>query len=269
MAKNYNRLKSNILNRDWSSKSTKTNINYIKSKLKQFGLSIPKYLQQGKITDKQIGIQSKRIVGAIEQQQQISRNIAKQQNAINRQLFDKVKTAEKSFVKSFNNASPLEREVFLGNKTANFLDSIKVGSPLYYHNFKSFKEFDNHIKKLSREFGHEDAMQYVKDYMNNLNVNHYENINPRLTETFNKRVSSFYNVGGLKDNDLRNHKRLTQLFQGVDYIRQQEMIEIMDTSEYAQMVESLVKKGYSEPLAMEIALMNLGFRSDGDYNITD
>ena len=32
---NLNRLKSNLVNRDWSSKSSKTNINYLKGKLKQ------------------------------------------------------------------------------------------------------------------------------------------------------------------------------------------------------------------------------------------
>ena len=38
-----NRLKKNIVNRDWTSKSKQSNINYIKGKLKQFGLNIPKY----------------------------------------------------------------------------------------------------------------------------------------------------------------------------------------------------------------------------------
>ena len=42
-----NRLKKNIINRDWSSKTKQSNINYIKGKLKQFGLSVPKYLKQG------------------------------------------------------------------------------------------------------------------------------------------------------------------------------------------------------------------------------
>ena len=38
-----NRLKKNILNREWSNKSKQSNINYIKGKLKQFGLNVPKY----------------------------------------------------------------------------------------------------------------------------------------------------------------------------------------------------------------------------------
>lgn len=73
---NLNRLKSNLVNRDWSNKNTKTNISYIKGKLKQFGLSIPKYLQQGTLTDKQIATQSKRILNAIETQQEVQRKQA-------------------------------------------------------------------------------------------------------------------------------------------------------------------------------------------------
>ena len=73
---NLNRIKSNLINRDWKNKSAKTNISYIKGKLNQFGLSAPKYLSQGKITDKQIQAQSKRILKAIEEQQDVVRREA-------------------------------------------------------------------------------------------------------------------------------------------------------------------------------------------------
>ena len=73
---NLNRIKSNLINRDWKNKSAKTNISYIKGKLNQFGLSAPKYLSQGKITNKQIQAQSKRILKAIEEQQDVVRREA-------------------------------------------------------------------------------------------------------------------------------------------------------------------------------------------------
>ena len=73
---NLNRVKSNLINRDWNNKSAKTNISYIKGKLKQFGLSAPKYLNNGKITNKQIQAQSKRILKAIEEQQDVVRREA-------------------------------------------------------------------------------------------------------------------------------------------------------------------------------------------------
>ena len=73
---NLNRVKSNLINRDWNNKNAKTNISYIKGKLKQFGLSTPKYLNSGKITNKQIQAQSKRILKAIEEQQDVVRREA-------------------------------------------------------------------------------------------------------------------------------------------------------------------------------------------------
>ena len=64
---------------------------------------------------------------------------------------------------------------------------------------------------------------------------------------------------------MKNHKHLTDMFNSLDYVRQMEAIDTMDSAEYRSMVESLVKKGYSEPLAIEITLQNLGVRSDDYY----
>lgn len=177
--------------------------------------------------------------------------------------YKRVADAEKRYLKSFKNASPLEREVFTNNKIAHFLDSIKIGSPLYFHNFKSKEEFNNFIKTISPE----NRNQFIKDYINSLDLNNYKKINSRVTKQFNRKVSDVYEVGGLNSKDMKNHSHLTNMFKSVDYIRQMEMIEIMDNAEYANMVESLIKKGYSEPLAIEIALQNLGYRSDSDYTI--
>ena len=71
-----NRIKKNISNRDWSSKTKQSNINYIKGKLKQFGLNIPKYLQQASLSSKQIQSQTKRIIREIEKHQDVARQQA-------------------------------------------------------------------------------------------------------------------------------------------------------------------------------------------------
>lgn len=62
------RIRKNINTRDWTSKSIKQNVNYIKTQLKRFGLSIPKYLSSGKITDNQIRANVKRLDRAIEKE---------------------------------------------------------------------------------------------------------------------------------------------------------------------------------------------------------
>ena len=177
--------------------------------------------------------------------------------------YKRVSEAEKRYLKSFKNASPLEREVFTNNKTATFLDNIKIGSPLYFHNFKTKAEFNNFIKTIRPE----NRSQFIKDYINSLDLNNYKRISPRVTKLFNKKVSDVYEVGGLSSKVMKEHNHLTDMFNSVDYVRQMEMIELMDSAEYASMIESLTQKGYSEPLAVEIALNALGYRSDNVYRI--
>ena len=177
--------------------------------------------------------------------------------------YKRVSEAEKRYLKSFKNASPLEREVFTNNKTATFLDNIKIGSPLYFHNFKTKAEFNNFIKTIRPE----NRSQFIKDYINSLDLNNYKRISPRVTKLFNKKVSDVYEVGGLSSKVMKEHNHLNDMFNSVDYVRQMEITELMDSAEYASMIESLTQKGYSEPLAIEIALQNLGYRSDSDYTI--
>ena len=187
--------------------------------------------------------------------------INRQSNRVNRD-FTRVSEAEKRYLKSFKKASPYERDLFINNKTAHYLDKT-VGSPLYFHNFKSKEEFNNFINKLNPE----NKSQFIKDYINSLDLNNYKKISPRLTKRFNERVAELYEVGALNNQDMKNHKHLTDKFNSLDYVRQMEMIDAMDSAEYRSMVESLVKKGYSEPLAIEITLECLGVRSDDYYTI--
>lgn len=60
--KNYNRQISSITNRKWEKYSNETNVKYIKKKLKDYNINIPKYLQQGKLTGKQIQSNVNKIV---------------------------------------------------------------------------------------------------------------------------------------------------------------------------------------------------------------
>ena len=94
---NLNRLKSNLVNRDWSSKNTKTNISYIKGKLKQFGLTTPKYLDNGKLTNKQIQAQTKRILNAINREKDILRK------EVNKTSYDNAMKSLQKTVEKHNN----------------------------------------------------------------------------------------------------------------------------------------------------------------------
>ena len=94
---NLNRIKKNITNRDWSSKSKETNIKYIKQKLNQFNLSVPKYLNNGKLSSTQIKSNTNKLLKAIEKQLDINRK------AINNRSYDNaMKTLQKTVEKHNN-----------------------------------------------------------------------------------------------------------------------------------------------------------------------
>lgn len=70
---NLNRLRNNLLNREWESKSKKTNINYLKGKLKEFGISIPKYLKNNQLSDSNIKALTNRLINVIDKKRELQR----------------------------------------------------------------------------------------------------------------------------------------------------------------------------------------------------
>lgn len=70
---NLNRLRNSLLNREWGSKSKKTNINYLKNKLKDFDMAIPKYLKNGQLTDGNIKALTNRLIKAIDTKRELQR----------------------------------------------------------------------------------------------------------------------------------------------------------------------------------------------------
>ena len=130
-----NRLKKNIINRDWSSKTKQSNINYIKGKLKQFGLNIPKYLNQGKLNDKQIQANTNKIQKEIEKQLDIKRvqaNMPTMEKAM-KQLEKAVKKHNQLVYKKLNYVS--NKYNFTENQM-NFLIGRDVGIDGYKINTK-------------------------------------------------------------------------------------------------------------------------------------
>ena len=131
----FNRLKKNIKNRDWSSKTKQSNINYIKSKLKQFGLSIPKYLNQGSLTPNQIQAQTKRVVRVIEKQQDVARqqaNIPSMEKAMEKlekivNKHNQLVVKQMNWLQKQNKISDIRIDYLLGKEieTNDYRDSSK------------------------------------------------------------------------------------------------------------------------------------------------
>lgn len=264
---NAKRQLSGLNKRNFSNKSAKENIKYLVKKYELLGYAIPSYLQGKTLTKSQLNSAINKITTGLN-------SAIKKENATREKQksvkdtginFTTIKRAEAQFRNSFNYASEIEKEVFLNNKTASFLDKFEIGSPLYFHNFKNKKEFDEVLKTIAPE----NREQFKQDYLNTLKHNNPKEIMERLENSFNIKKQSFYNPANVKGVGLFDDFNLDKQFRELDYIRKMEMLSIMDDSEYALMVESLIKQGYSEPLAMDVALKNLGFKKDSAYQLLE
>lgn len=179
---NLNRLKSNLVNREWSSKSTKTNISYIKGKLNQFGLNIPKYLQQGVLSDKQIQSNVKRIVRVIDIE------LDKRRKEANIPTMDKAMKKLEKAVDKHNQLvyKKLNYLVKKHNLTENQLNFF-IGRDVSIDGYK----MDNKIviRRQNTQFGIIDLENFYADSVESVNsrIRQINKLNNRLT---NQKIDS-------------------------------------------------------------------------------
>ena len=173
---NLNRLKSNLVNRDWSSKNTKTNISYIKGKLKQFGLSTPKYLDNGKLTSKQIQTQTKRIVNAINREKDILRkevNKSTVENYMNKLQ----KTVEKHNNLVYKKLGYLVNKYNMNENQLNYMLGLDVNVNGYRHDNKyTFNRTNSQFQIIDLENFYGSDIGAIKERIKQINK-----LNERLT----------------------------------------------------------------------------------------
>ena len=173
---NLNRIKKNITNRDWGSKNTKTNIRYIKSKLNQFGLSTPKYLDNGKLTNKQIQFQSKRILNAINREKDILRKEA------NKTSYDNVmkslqKTVEKHNKLVYKKLGYLVNKYNMNENQLNYMLGLDVNVNGYRHDNKyTFSRSNSQFQIIDLENFYSNDIEAIKERIKQINK-----LNKRLT----------------------------------------------------------------------------------------
>lgn len=227
-----NRIKKNIQNRDWSSKTTKTNINYIKGKLKDFGLSVPKYLNQGKLTSKQIETNSKRILNAIESQQSINRK-----QGTNNTLEKAMKRLEKAVTKHNQLVAKrqiwLQRKYNMSNDQLNYLrgEEILVGgykkisqnvttrydnTPFKIYNIDNmFFSDTNAVNRRIKDINKQNESLKISEIQKSLKYN------SRVIDNSKKLLNIYVNDGYLRENEvsmiLRELKRLNGMQQNAFY----------------------------------------------------
>ena len=197
---NLNRLKSNLVNRDWNSKNTKTNISYIKGKLRQFGLSTPKYLDNGKLSNKQIQTQTKRIINAINREKDILRNEA------NKSTLEKAMKKLEKVVDKHNQLvyKKLNYVVTKHNLSENQLNFL-LGRDVWTDSYKMKDKIV--IKRQNSQFQVINLENYYADSI--------ETVNLRIKQInkFNERLSN-KNINEEIANDLVSLNAIENLLNG-------------------------------------------------------
>ena len=198
---NLNRLKSNLVNRDWSSKNTKTNISYIKGKLKQFGLSTPKYLDNGKLTNKQIQTQTKRIINAINREKDILRK------EVNKTSYDNAmkslqKTVEKHNNLVYKKLGYLVNKYNMTENQLNYMIGRDVNVKGYKHQDKfTFSRTNSQFQIIDLENFYASDIGAIKERIKQINK-----LNERLTNrNIDKEIKSSINAKAEIEEILREY----------------------------------------------------------------
>ena len=173
---NLNRLKSNLVNRDWSSKNTKTNISYIKGKLRQFGLTTPKYLDNGKLSNKQIQAQTKRILNAINREKDILRKEASKTTVDNAMKILQ-KTVEKHNNLVYKKLGYLVNKYNMNENQLNYMIGMDVNVNGYKQDNKyTFSRTNSQFQIIDLENFYANDIEAIRNRIRQINK-----LNERLT----------------------------------------------------------------------------------------
>ena len=240
---NLNRLKSNLVNRDWSSKNTKTNISYIKGKLRQFGLTTPKYLDNGKLTNKQIQTQTKRILNAINREKDILRKEA------NKISYDNVmkslqKTVEKHNKLVYKKLGYLVNKYNMSENQLNYMIGRDVNVKGYKYDDKySFARTNSQFQIIDLENFYASDIGAIKERIKQINK-----FNERLTNrNIDKEVKRSSEAKAQIEEILKNYGQEGYLNKSeVDYVMNKfnNMNGLQQEIFYKMVVSSYTKEKY-------------------------
>ena len=173
---NLNRIKKNITNRDWGSKSKETNIKYLKQKLKQFNLPVPNYLNNGKLTTNEIKSNTNKLLKAIEKQLDINRKV------INNASYDNAmkslqKTVEKHNKLVYKKLGYLVNKYNMSENQLNYMIGMDVNVNGYKHDNKyTFSRTNSQFQIIDLENFYANDIEAIKGRIRQINK-----LNERLT----------------------------------------------------------------------------------------
>ena len=211
MAINYKRRLQNLENRDWNNKSKKSNIDYIKKQLKDFGIDIPKYIQQGKLTTKNINALinkfTRKANNIIEQKRRdisidtdITKDIQKELNKLSK--FGKEVGSNKRFNETMR--GKFNRD-FHNVANANFLLYDFFG----HNNYGKIKATD-YIKLMGTDFTKQELLGQLQEKTKFLDLNNY------------KELLQYY---GLSNKEI---KELAKTYNNMDYVGKDYLLGVLN-----------------------------------------
>ena len=240
---NLNRLKSNLVNRDWSSKNTKTNISYIKGKLRQFGLTTPKYLDNGKLSNKQIQAQTKRILNAINREKDILRKEANKTSYDNA-MKSLQKTVEKHNKLVYKKLGYLVNKYNMNENQLNYMLGLDVNVNGYRHDNKyTFNRTNSQFQIIDLENFYSNDIGAIKERIKQINK-----LNERLTNrNIDKEVKRSSEAKAQIEEILKNYGQEGYLNKSeVNYVMNKfnNMNGIQQEFFYKMVVSSFTKEKY-------------------------
>ena len=240
---NLNRLKSNLVNRDWSSKNTKTNISYIKGKLRQFGLTTPKYLDNGKLSNKQIQAQTKRILNAINREKDILRKELNK-SAVENYMNKLQKTVEKHNNLVYKKLGYLVNKYNMNENQLNYMIGMDVNVNGYKQDNKySFSRTNSQFQIIDLENFYSNDIGAIKERIKQINK-----FNERLTNrNIDKEVKRSSEAKAQIEEILKNYGQEGYLNKSeVNYVMNKfnNMNGIQQEFFYKMVVSSFTKEKY-------------------------
>ena len=198
---NLNRIKKNITNRDWSSKSKETNIKYIKQKLNQFNLPIPKYLNNGKLTRNEIKSNTNKLLKAIEKQLDINRK-AINETSYNNVMKSLQKTVEKHNKLVYKKLGYLVNKYNMSENQLNYMIGRDVNVKGYKYDDKyTFARTNSQFQIIDLENFYASDIGAIKERIKQINK-----LNERLTnKNIDKEVKNSINAKAEIEEILREY----------------------------------------------------------------
>lgn len=259
MSVNLKQRLKNMAKRDWSSKTIKQNIDYLKKQLKDFGLDAPKYLKQGKLTNKNINSlvnkisrQGERIT---EQKRKFGFTFNRGDEKAIKSLLKDIKVAEKNYIKSYK--GELDYYAISENKTVYFAGDTPIHPPVRVQNFKSI----NNLFKVQEPKDMQELMDYLVNYKGLLEENAKDKAKLQAIENINNYSEMLLDLGDLEHlssaEKLTHEKDLEKKVMELSVTQLRYVEELLQRAEIQQTMESLVKKGYTYHTAFNIVIFEL------------